>query len=568
MRLINTTTLQLAGPFLTAELPPYAILSHTWGPDELCYQDMSNMTQHMHKRGFLKMQRFCQRALQDGYLYGWVDTVCIDKTSSAELSEAINSMYRWYQKSAMCYVVLEDLFTYQASTTLADLQKCKWFTRAWTLQELIAPRAVVFVNFDWVEVGRKLEVRFCRKIINITRIDGDTLTGLSPKRLSIATRMSWASERQSTRPEDLAYCLLGLFGIAIPLLYGEGGTKAFIRLQEEILRSSDDHTIFAWSTEAAAAVAAAVGNSSNSGSKKRKHWGLLAPSPEYFRFSAGLVPVRGKDFIADHAITNRGLHLKHAWTNSSHTRLILNCRPRNSPQRLCTIPIVRLRTGPHDFARSNPNAHTQPLVALVSFPQILETATKTEIYARTNIHEEDFEDQHLVDYLHVGKLPSGESGYEFVDRFPSWSFDVESFMIRTSPFPKQPCGAVLMFQRRKNPEGSRFAVTLFADGVSDEDEKELGDTISQDIVGVYHTTWDAEEFYDKGGFGAWFAGGREQDFPRAAEFVIQQDGRQVWKLDDDDTFVRVTVSRDTDGCLGSMAVAEIEVGRFSKFFTA
>ncbi|KAH7139679.1 heterokaryon incompatibility protein-domain-containing protein, partial [Dactylonectria estremocensis] len=296
MRLINTYTMQLAGPFFSADVPAYAILSHTWGPKELCLQDMANVSQHKHKAGYRKIKRFCERALSDGYIYGWVDTVCIDKTSSAELSEAINSMFKWYKNSGVCYAVLEDLHTNKGSTTLRHLKKCKWFTRGWTLQELIAPETVTFVNAYWDEVGSKTEPKWGGMITNITTIDGGTLLGLSPKRISIAIRMSWASRRETCRTEDLAYSLLGLFGINMHLLYGEG-SKAFIRLQEEILRATDDHSIFAWSTDTALYPS------------ETDHWGLLAPSLACFRDADDYVPVRGLGYTG-HALTSRGIHLK------------------------------------------------------------------------------------------------------------------------------------------------------------------------------------------------------------------------------------------------------------------
>ena len=114
MRLLNTATLHLEGPFIPP-FPRYAILSHTWGQEELLLQDMSDAHHHKEKIGYRKIQSCCQRALKDAYGYIWVDTVCIDKTSSAELSEAINSMYKWYSKAEVCYAVLEDLETVQTS---------------------------------------------------------------------------------------------------------------------------------------------------------------------------------------------------------------------------------------------------------------------------------------------------------------------------------------------------------------------------------------------------------------------------------------------------------------------
>ncbi|KAH7120589.1 heterokaryon incompatibility protein-domain-containing protein, partial [Dactylonectria macrodidyma] len=461
MRLINTCTLQLAGPFFSADVPPYAILSHTWSSEELCLQDMANVSQHNHKSGYHKIKRFCERALSDGYIYGWVDTVCIDKTSSAELSEAINSMFKWYKNSSVCYAALEDLHTNKESTTLSDLEKCRWFTRGWTLQELIAPEKLIFFNTNWVEVGSKTELEFCGMIEDITTVDYGTLLGFSPRLISISRRMSWASRRQTSRIEDLAYSLLGLFGINMPLLYGEGD-KAFLRLQEEILRTSDDHTIFAWSTD----------NATSRGGVG--HWGLLAPSAACFR-NADYVPVRGLGY-ADHALTSRGIYLK-AWTNKSCTQMALNCRPRSMLGMICTIPILRLRTGPNDFSRS----YDPPEPSWVPSDKIEEISRQTEVYVRTNIHDDEFEEEHLVDYLEVTTLPNPVSGYKLEEWFPGSRLDSSHGVIRASPFPYINCGAILVFENA-SPDLPRLMVALFADGLP-----EGSDSIARDFAWVFQS---------------------------------------------------------------------------------
>jgi len=190
----------------------------------------------------------CRRARQDGFLYVWVDTVCIDKSSSAELSEAINSMFAWYQRAKVCYVFLEDVATrlpHQVDL-LSVFQRSKWFTRGWTLQELLAPDHILFFSRDWVELGNKKALS--GSISSVTGIDQLCLCKEKPLRdYSIAQRMSWAADRFTTREEDVAYSLLGIFDINMPLLYGEG-EKAFRRLQEEIVKASDDHSIFTFDT--------------------------------------------------------------------------------------------------------------------------------------------------------------------------------------------------------------------------------------------------------------------------------------------------------------------------------
>ena len=166
---------------------------------------------------------------------------CIDKTSSAELSEAINSMFRWYSRSKVCYAYLIDV-PYDGFDD--SLPKSCWFTRGWTLQELLAPSSVVFYSAEWTRIGDGEAL--ISVLRNVTRIDeGILLRTKSLGRVSVAEKMSWAATRETTRAEDMAYCLLGIFDINMPLLYGEG-KRAFQRLQEEILRNSQDQSLFAW----------------------------------------------------------------------------------------------------------------------------------------------------------------------------------------------------------------------------------------------------------------------------------------------------------------------------------
>ncbi|KAF3003092.1 hypothetical protein E8E13_007957 [Curvularia kusanoi] len=221
------------------DIPPYAILSHTWGSrdEEVSFQEMENGSGKT-KLGYEKIV-FCGRqAAEDGLDYFWVDTCCIDKTSSAELSEAINSMYVWYQAARVCYAYLSDV------TSIEPRLESRWFTRGWTLQELIAPAEVVFYNRQWERLGTKLDlaqtVKDCTGIPIRVLCEHDDLDSFS-----VAQKMSWAASRQTTRVEDRAYCLLGVFGINMPLIYGEG-ENAFIRLQEEIMKITDDHSLFAW----------------------------------------------------------------------------------------------------------------------------------------------------------------------------------------------------------------------------------------------------------------------------------------------------------------------------------
>ncbi|KAK0620782.1 heterokaryon incompatibility protein-domain-containing protein, partial [Immersiella caudata] len=251
MRLINVNTLEIE-VFHGASVPKYAILSHTWGPEEASLQQWTNRLTRFRKMksaGFSKIRSACKQASLDELRYVWADTVCIDKSSSAELSEAINSMYTWYEKATVCYVFLADVVARPQGPldTLDLVRQSRWFTRGWTLQELLAPSVIIFYSQEWTQLGTKNALAVL--ISGVTGIDEVCLQ--KAKRLeeySIAQRMAWAANRVTTREEDIAYCLLGIFGISMPLLYGEG-QKAFKRLQEEIIKVSDDHSILAFTTE-------------------------------------------------------------------------------------------------------------------------------------------------------------------------------------------------------------------------------------------------------------------------------------------------------------------------------
>jgi len=238
MRLLSSDSLRLF-EFFEESIPQYVILSHTWGQDEVTFQDIQNLEEAKRKKGFSKLEGCCKKAQSDGFQWVWIDTCCIDKSSSAELSEAINSMYQWYMKSQICYAYLEDVLH-----SAEDYSRSRWFTRGWTLQELIAPSIVEFYTVGWVEIGTKMSL--AKKISRITAIDEAVLEDNSQMvKINIASRMSWASQRETTRIEDKAYCLMELFGINMPLLYGEG-RRAFHRLQEEIMKMHEDYTLFAW----------------------------------------------------------------------------------------------------------------------------------------------------------------------------------------------------------------------------------------------------------------------------------------------------------------------------------
>lgn len=275
MWLINTTDLRLE-KFQECPAKTYAILSHTWGTDteELDFDEFK-AGRGREKIGFNKIRLCCEQAKSDGIQYAWVDTCCIDKRSSTELSEAINSMFAWYAKSKICYVYLADVSCCSPVDALKPghfaqvaqvFKKSRWFTRGWTLQELVAPEALTFFTKEWIRIGDKANL--AKKLHSVTSIDINVLRlKKSFLSCSIAQRMSWASSRHTTRLEDMAYCLIGLFDVNLPLIYGEG-SKAFLRLQKQIIDQTDDETIFAWGPVPA-------GGS-----------GLLAPSVKHFACAA------------------------------------------------------------------------------------------------------------------------------------------------------------------------------------------------------------------------------------------------------------------------------------------
>ena len=236
----------------------YAILSHRWIAQEVDYKEMVKLgkmgkderDEIRQRGGYQKILKTCERAQKDGYGWLWVDTCCIDKRSSAELSEAINSMYRWYENAKVCYAYLQDIHGSSLPTERDYLRYPKlkgwpeWFSRGWTLQELIAPSNVQFFNKDWQSIGDKRAL--APTLRSITGIPEHILIdGLHGNRPCVAQIMSWAAHRTTTRMEDRAYSLMGLLDVNMPMLYGEG-KKAFHRLQLEIIRALNDQTIFAW----------------------------------------------------------------------------------------------------------------------------------------------------------------------------------------------------------------------------------------------------------------------------------------------------------------------------------
>jgi hypothetical protein len=343
MRLIDVKTLQLS-EFFGEDIPPYAILSHRWGCDEVGFEIFSNSLEEARGlKGFKKILYCADQATEDGLSWCWVDTCCIDKRSSSELSEAINSMYQWYKSAVCCYAYLEDISVPSDAEIWGPYSRqifsSEWFSRGWTLQELIAPKYLRFFSATWTELGDKTELSGL--IARHCGIDEKVLLQkISVDRVNIAQRMRWASTRKTTRIEDVAYSLMGIFDVNMPLLYGEG-RKAFTRLQEEIIKQSSDQSIFSWI---------------NRGASRKTLRGLLAQSPAEFRHS---VNVRTVPDIAcePFAATNRGLSISLPLQRLGEDELeylgILSCQFLHSENQLA-VRLRRTFAGSNQFIRVDP----------------------------------------------------------------------------------------------------------------------------------------------------------------------------------------------------------------------
>lgn len=242
MRLLNIHTLELR-TFNHADVPPYIITSHRWGSDEATFRSFESGA-NKHSEGYCKIVGFCKAAkkprvgAEGPFKMGtrkapdwlWIDTCCINKDSDAEVSRSINSMCHWYQNAEYCLVYLQDV------QVESDFDRSAWFQRGWTLQELLAPRYVYFLGTDWSDLGLKASCNHrLPQIASITRIPAEVLVDFRKiEHYSSEAKFQWAQDRQTTEPEDMAYCLLGIFGVYLPLIYGEGRANAERRLREEI----------------------------------------------------------------------------------------------------------------------------------------------------------------------------------------------------------------------------------------------------------------------------------------------------------------------------------------------
>ncbi|KAI1772682.1 heterokaryon incompatibility protein-domain-containing protein [Hypoxylon cercidicola] len=374
MWLINTETLQLEF-FMNPPKGSYAILSHTWGLEEVPFHRDLASARWMH--GFAKIEKTCELAKEKNLQYAWVDTCCIDKSSSAELSEAINSMFRWYQEAAVCFAYLIDAslepVNHEGSSDGGDeaamveqLRGCRYFTRGWTLQELLAPKNVELFDVNWKYMGTK-DSQLLDTLSEVTGIepmylkDGDYIWSAT-----VGTRMRWASKRETTRLEDTAYCLLGIFGINMPLIYGEG-EKAFLRLQEEICKQSNDLYLFAWTEQP---------DNPLSYSSPRKYRGIFACHPCEFADFEG--PDRrdiGCNFKGEFVVTSRGVRFDDVHMLLMNNKIVLSLdynvfhRPNKG---------IFLQGTPDGYLRSNPDT-------LAEIPKVNFPLEKRQIYIQKQI---------------------------------------------------------------------------------------------------------------------------------------------------------------------------------------
>ncbi|THU90667.1 HET-domain-containing protein [Dendrothele bispora CBS 962.96] len=232
-RLIETYSGKLKD-FSGQPVPPYAILSHRWldEKEEVTFHDYLHLLPETKKKaGYRKIVEARRKAAKENLEYIWIDTCCIDRSNKSELDRNINSMYSYYQNSQICYVYLSDVWVKTSLRAGATIWGSEWFKRGWTLQELVAPKQLIFFKADWEPIGGRQQLTSV--IHHLTGIPPSVLNGSTPiKSVDIRTRMSWCAGRETTKPPDLAYCLLGILEVSMAMDYTESRGSAFKRLQE------------------------------------------------------------------------------------------------------------------------------------------------------------------------------------------------------------------------------------------------------------------------------------------------------------------------------------------------
>ncbi|KAF6832212.1 hypothetical protein CPLU01_06311 [Colletotrichum plurivorum] len=441
--------------FDSSRRPPYAILSHTWGRDEVNFQEWEQLQEGdadtrariQAKRGFKKIEDACRIARGDEPDYLWVDTNCIDKKSSAELSEAINSMFHWYETASCCIVYLEDVSIRLVGPGMDHLPNSRWFSRGWTLQELLAPpwaENVLFYNDKWERIGSRSSL--CKDLSTLTGISEFILLDSPRYRdCSVAQRMSWASRRETTRVEDTAYCLLGLFDINMPLLYGEKD-RAFRRLQEEIMKVSTDQTLFAWDC-----------NRMPYDMDGHHAISILAPDPSYFRECSCVVQASNIGNNSEITLTNVGLTMTLPLVRTHDDQAVyaaLGSRHENDFKTRFCVPLTTLADD-SDNAHSNTvftrNPYYLPSLLSIKTTRIPEQPVKICIPRMSHGKRLRWESWRIAD------IPNSRVLLQLFpanDALSDW--EVKSWFELTTlwnvPFPKSRSVAKGCYLERKTPQ--------------------------------------------------------------------------------------------------------------------
>lgn len=454
MRLLNAKDFTLASFSDEHNIPEYAILSHTWGDDEVTFRDLAELTheQLVLKKAYTKVRQCCAKAFEWGLEWVWIDTCCIDQQSSAELSEAINSMYEWYRQSAVCYAYLfdafcvEDDFLPNKSVDQEQLERrssfdeARWFTRGWCLQELLSPRNMQFFNKNWEFIGSKHSLK--TPISIVTGIDEYGLFIPDLSVLSVAHRMTWAARRQTTRPEDIAYCLLGIFNINMPLLYGEGQVRAFGRLQEEIMRRIEDHSIFAWS---------GIGTDF-----RNDMVGFLAPHPSGFIYGRVELCELPK-YTEPLSITGRGIRaqvpLIREERHGENYLAVIGCNESGDSNIYYAIPVTRIKKSSDVYRRRSPDLQT------VSFEEA-STAILSTIFLLRHSKPTHLEDKDTTQ-VWLSLLEMKDCFFKIKHTFPSslWNVRRRVFAFSPSDFELYPQMAIAF----ANADGKGFVLKIDLD---------------------------------------------------------------------------------------------------------
>jgi len=382
MRLINVESLKLE-TFVGDKIPPYAILSHRWGADreEVSYHDIETGKFEERGNGSKKLKGCCNQAKKSGLGYAWIDTCCIDKTNSVELGEAINSMFRWYKEASICYAYLSDVPSGDNSWDQGSkFFSSRWFRRGWTLQELLAPENLRFYDQTWTSIGTKREMS--GEIETITGIPRQFLLGWEELHgASVAQRMSWAAKRDTTRKEDLAYCLLGIFRISMPIIYGGDGDQAFSRLQEEIMKKMEDDSILAWGLNPAESIPSKSADIVSAG--------ILATAPSDFA-NCGRIVLRKQDAMPVNTFDISGgrlrVHLSLHTTSAGEIYGLLNCGPEDNTEQIVRIPLHKAVSGTLSDEYLRPQGH-YPVLRSKTTSSVLAKAIHIRMERQSRGHE-------------------------------------------------------------------------------------------------------------------------------------------------------------------------------------